>query len=153
MTLQVLEEFLQEFQGCLMVITHDRYFMDKLVDHLFVFEGEGKILDFNGRYDDYRASLKIESTAGGKVEKTIKKETAPVIEKAKEKLSYKEKLEFEQLEKELPKLEELKSEMALKLNETMTDHEELMKLTQKLGDLTTEIDAKTDRWLALAEFV
>lgn len=153
MTLQVLEEFLMEFQGCLMVITHDRYFMDKLVDHLFVFEGEGKIIDFNGTYRDYREALKNNISIEKKVAKTVKKEEPPVVEKEKVKLSYKEKTEFDQLEKELPLLEEKKTELAAKLNNNITDHEELMQLTQELGNLTTNIDTKTDRWLALAEFV
>ena len=152
MTLQVLEEFLEEFQGCLMVITHDRYFMDKLVDHLFVFEGDGKIKDFNGRYSDYRATLKKESTEEKSTIKPQKVKAEKEEEKVKVKLSYKEKLEFEQLEKDIPALEEKKNQLSLQLNDAMTDHEELLKITQELGDITQELDSKTDRWLELSEF-
>jgi len=153
MTLQVLEEFLEEFQGCLMVITHDRYFMDKLVDHLFVFEGDGKILDYNGKYRDYRYEEKANAASGKKEKKEVKVEKKVVDDKPKVKLSYKEKLEFETLEKELPGLEIKKTELAEQLNTNVSDHEELLKLTKELGDLTTDIDTKTDRWLELAEFV
>ena len=152
MTLQVLEEFLEEFQGCLMVITHDRYFMDKLVEHLFVFEGDGKILDYNGRYSDYRIESKANASKDKKVVKETKPEKIVVEDKPKAKLSYKEKLEFEQLEKELPLLEVEKTALAEKLNANISDHEELLKLTQELGALTTDVDKKTDRWLELAEF-
>ena len=153
LTLNVLEEFLMEFQGCLMVVTHDRYFMDKLVDHLFVFEGEGKVKDYLGRYSDYRLEAKrLESK-----EKVAQKETKPVTEKPKNeapktKLSYKEKLEFEALEKDLKNLEVKKETLAKQINDTVTDHSELMKVTKELGDVTTELDTKTDRWLTLSEF-
>ncbi len=152
-TLNVLEDFLMDFQGCLIIVTHDRYFMDKLVDHLFVFEGEGKVKDFLGNYNDYRLDVKqLESK-----QKTIPKETKPSVEKQKSeglktKFSYKEKLEFEQLEKDLEQLEIKKEGLANLLNETVTDHEELMKITKELGEVTIELDTKTDRWLTLSEY-
>ena len=152
-TLNVLEEFLEDFQGCLMIITHDRYFMDKLVDHLFVFEGDGKIKDFTGNYNDYRLTTKHEKVT----QKPLKKEqhTNQVIKESPSKtsLSYKEKLEFEQIEKELPLLEEKKNELNFKLNNSISNHEELLQLTEKLGKLTEDIDLKTDRWLKLSEFI
>lgn len=151
-TLQILEEFLLDFQGCLMIISHDRYFMDKLVDHLFVFEGDGKVKDFLGNYNDYRLTAKPKKTDKSEKISITKKETVKV-DTSKTKLSYKEKLEFENLEKELPLLEVKKAALASKLNVTITDHEELMALTQELGDLTTAIDTKTDRWLELSEFI
>ncbi|MEJ6735829.1 MAG: ABC-F family ATP-binding cassette domain-containing protein [Flavobacteriales bacterium] len=154
-TLNVLEDFLVEFQGCLIIVTHDRYFMDKLVDHLFVFEGDGKIKDFLGNYNDYRLNYKEKEDKGGK-EKVAKKEVKVVSEVPKvaqtKKLSYKEKLEFEQLEKDLETLEVKKGKLADLLNQNTQDHEELMKTTKELGNVTTELDDKTDRWLTLSEF-
>ena len=154
-TLNVLEDFLVEFQGCLIIVTHDRYFMDKLVDHLFVFEGDGKIKDFLGNYNDYRLNYKGKEGKGGK-EKVAKKEVKVVAEVPKvaqtKKLSYKEKLEFEQLEKDLETLEVKKGKLADLLNQNTQDHEELMKTTKELGNVTTELDDKTDRWLTLSEF-
>ena len=154
-TLNVLEDFLVEFQGCLIIVTHDRYFMDKLVDHLFVFEGNGKIKDFLGNYNDYRLNYKEKEGKGGK-EKVAKKEVKVVAEVPKvaqtKKLSYKEKLEFEQLEKDLETLEVKKGKLADLLNQNTQDHEELMKTTKELGNVTTELDDKTDRWLTLSEF-
>ena len=153
LTLNVLEDFLVDFQGCLIIVTHDRYFMDKLVDHLFVFEGEGKVKDFLGNYNDYRLNYKgkeVKEKAAKKEVKVVKEESKP--DQSKTKLSYKEKLEFEQLEKDLETLEVKKEELASLLNNNISDHEELMKTTKELGDVTTELDEKTDRWLALSEF-
>lgn len=152
-TLNVLEDFLMDFQGCLIIVTHDRYFMDKLVDHLFVFEGEGKVKDFLGNYNDYRLKEKLKETN----KTSAPKETKVVEEKSnnqqsKTKHSYKEKLEFEQLEKELELLETKKEQLTNLLEETISDHDELLKITKKLGDVTTSLDAKTDRWLTLSEF-
>ena len=150
----MLEEFLLEFQGCLMIVTHDRYFMDKLVDHLFVFEGDGKIKDFLGNYNDYRLKEKnkeVKVKVVKKIEVVVKEQ--PKQEQSKAKLSYKEKLEFEQLERDLETLETKKGKLADLLNQNMADHEELMKTTKELGDITVELDEKTDRWLALSEFV
>jgi ATP-binding cassette subfamily F protein uup len=160
-TLNVLENFLEEFQGCLLVVTHDRYFMDKLVDHLFVFEGDGKIKDYTGRYSDYRLELKEKEAQEKQAEKQVEKEknnmasatelNNNIVEKPKNKLSFKEKFELEQLEKELPALEVQKSELEDKLNNNITDHQELLKITQKLGYVTKQLDEKTDRWLILSE--
>jgi ATP-binding cassette subfamily F protein uup len=154
MTLNVLEDFLEDFQGCLMIVSHDRYFLDKLVDHLFVFEGDGKIKDFIGKYSDYRFSNKQKKL--GNVSKVVSKEKQEIPQKEKSvktKLSYKEKVEFEELEKDLPILEKRKEELSAKLNETISDHEELLKITQELGDITQAIDTKTDRWLELSELI
>ena len=157
-TLNVLENFLEDFQGCLIVVTHDRYFMDKLVDHLFVFEGDAKIKDYTGRYSDYRLELKEKESLEKQAEKQAEKlrNSLPEvistnIEKTKNKLSYKEKFELEQLEKELPKLEEQKNQLTEQLNTNITNHEELLKVTQKLGYVTKQLDEKTDRWLMLSE--
>ncbi len=157
LTLNVLEDFLMEFQGCLIIVTHDRYFMDKLVDHLFVFEGDGKIKDFLGNYNDYR--FKEAATN----QKAIEKKEKPVVnssnspeegkkEKVKTKFSYKEKLEFEQLEKDLELLEVKKKKLGDSLNESISDHEELMKITKEFGEVSKELEEKSDRWLELSEF-
>ena len=151
-TLNVLEDFLMDFPGCLMIVSHDRYFMDKLVDHLFVFEGEGKIKDFIGKYNDYRLLVKETETEQKNQEQPKVIVDQPKKEKPKTKLSFKEKMEFEQLEKELEELENKKQELSDRLNDNITDHEELIRLTKELGDTTTTLDAKTDRWLELSEF-
>jgi len=154
MTLNVLEDFLQDFQGCLVVVTHDRYFMDKLVDHLFVFEGEGKIKDYLGKYTDYRNERKEQEEIAKSKQKTVEKEKKIVVkDQPKTKLSYKEKLEFETLEKEIPLLEEQKENLNNRLAENITDHEELIKLTEQLGEVSSSLDEKTDRWLTLSEFI
>ena len=155
LTLNVLEDFLMEFQGCLIIVTHDRYFMDKLVDHLFVFEGDGKIKDFLGNYNDYRFKSKALAEGQKTIEKKVKPQAVAVekaVEKKKTKFSYKEKLEFEQLEKDLETLELRKSELTEQLNTVGTDHDKLMKLTKEIGKLTNELDTKTDRWLTLSEY-
>lgn len=152
LTLNVLEDFLVEFQGCLIIVTHDRYFMDKLVDHLFVFEGDGKIKDFLGNYNDYRLNYKGKEDKQKSIKKEAKlKKEAPKPKKSNTKLSYKEKLELEQLEKDLESLEIKKEELSTLLNENISDHEELLKATKEFGEITTELDTKTDRWLILSE--
>lgn len=149
-TLNVLEDFLEDFQGCLMVVTHDRYFMDKLVDHLFVFEGEGKIKDYIGKYNEYRLEAKNKSTST--IEKPKQETSAKTKDQPKTKLSYKEKVEFEELEKDIPKLEEKKAALNQLLLDSSSNHEELLKLTEELGEVTKSLDEKTDRWLELSEF-
>src|SRR5205085_9704387 len=99
-TLNTLEDFLDNFGGCLIIVSHDRYFMDRLVDHLFVFEGDGQIKDFNGNYSQYREWQKQKETVEPEVKKSEEPRSAP-IPATKRKLSYKEQREFEQLEKEL----------------------------------------------------
>lgn len=154
MTLNVLEDFLQDFQGCLLVVTHDRYFMDKLVDHLFVFEGDGKIKDFIGKYTDYRNDKKEQEEQEKLKTKPVEKEKEnKTNDQPKTKLSYKEKLEFEALEKDIPLLEEKKEQLNQLLSDSVSDHEELIMLTNKLGEVSLLLDKKTDRWLELSEFV
>ena len=155
LTLNVLEDFLMDFPGCLMIVSHDRYFMDKLVDHLFVFEGDGKVKDFLGKYNDYRLAAKDKEGNIKTIEKKIEKpiETPkPKVEANRTKLSYKEKVEFEQLEKDIPLLEAKKEELNNLLLTNAADHEELMKVTEEFGKLSADLDAKTDRWLVLSEF-
>jgi ATP-binding cassette subfamily F protein uup len=148
-TLSVLENFLLEFQGCLLIVSHDRYFMDRLVDHLFVFEGDGLIRDFPGNYSQYRDSLKEEEST--EPEKTPLKETPAPVAPAKKRLSYKEQREFEALEKEIPALEKEKQEIYTRLQTEGLVYEELQKLTERIGIITRQIDEKELRWLELSE--
>ena len=161
LTLNVLEEFLLEFGGCLIVVTHDRYFMDKLVDHLFVFEGEGVIEDFNGKYQEYREYKHLQELAQEKEKKAGKQEKYQQ-EKAdkkvndtaqKRKLTYKEQKEYENLEKEIEQLEEEKEQLTDRLNSGTLDHEALQQVSETLGEVMDTIDTKTERWLELAEYV
>ncbi|MEM7551176.1 MAG: ABC-F family ATP-binding cassette domain-containing protein [Bacteroidota bacterium] len=152
LTLNRLEEFLEAFKGCLIMVTHDRYFMDKLVDHLFIFEGEGKIRDFNGTYTDYRNEQEqLEETK--KIEKVTME---PVKEKAKEnsekrKLSYHEKKEYEKLESEIEKLETEKSSIENDLSDASKSFEEIEKLSKDIALVIEQIDEKTLRWMELSE--
>lgn len=147
-TLSVLEEFLLHFQGCLLIVSHDRYFMDRLVDHIFVFEGEGVIRDFIGNYGEYREAERVKETVKDtSVEKTIVKDT-----NKKTKLSYKEKIEFENLEKEIAALEKEKNELENKLNNGSADYIELQKWSERLSVISQTLDEKSMRWLELAEY-
>lgn len=147
-TLNVLEEYLQNFAGCLMIVSHDRYFMDRLVDHLFVFEGNGKISDFPGNYTDYREKNGVPSSEPPK-EVESKKEVQK--EKAKtKKLSYNEQRELDSLDKEIPKLEAKKKELQESMNHE-SEYEKLQEISDQLKVLETEIEEKEMRWLELSE--
>ena len=149
-TLNVLESFLLDFQGCLIVVSHDRYFMDKIVDHLLVFKGNGVIEDFPGNYSDYRAyedSQVIEKRE--QKEKTeAPKNTWKKTESAK--LSYQEQKEFKQLEKEIQKLESKKQEIQNRFTDTSLSGEQIEALSVELGEVTDAIDTKTERWFELS---
>lgn len=154
-TLNVLEEFLESFKGCLIVVTHDRYFMDKVVDHLWIFEGEGVIRDFNGNYQDYLDEA-AEKKAGLKQEKVVAV-AGPVEVKtekpapAKRKLSYNEQRELDLLGKELPELETKKQRLEEQLSSGSSNHEDLLQWTKEIQELTARIDEKSMRWLELSE--
>jgi len=152
-TLQVLENFLSEFPGCLIIVSHDRYFMDKLVDHLFVFEGEGIIRDFPGNYTQYRleqrADKEVENTTA---EKIIKPK--PILKKSTEKrVSFKDKREFELLEIEIEALSKEKQNITTQLNDASLPFEELRKLSERIAELTEILDEKELRWLELSELM
>ena len=146
-TLNILEEFLMNFQGCLLVVSHDRYFMNRLVDHLFVFEGSGVIRDFNGNYAEYRESQKTDTPKETPAVKPKKDESAP-----KTKLSYKERQEFQKLEKEIAELELEKSKLTRTLEIGGSDYQALQKTSLRLADVTKLLDEKSSRWLELSEF-
>lgn len=148
-TLGVLENFLSEFPGCLLIVSHDRYFMDRLVDHLFVFEGDGAIRDFPGNYSQYRLQQTKDETS---IKKTEEKQTEqPAKEKNRRQLTFKEKREFELLEKEISDLSKEKEVITEKLNSGSTSFEELQQLSVRIGEVTRLLDEKELRWLELSE--
>lgn len=157
-TLQVLEEYLQDFAGCVIVVSHDRYFMDKVVDHLLVFKGEGEIQDFPGNYTQYREWCRLHpKTEGEGAEKKATKPTAkeqPSATQKKEgkrKMTYKEKREYEQLTKELEQLENEQKTLEEALCSGQLSVEELTEKSKRLPEIKDEIDEKEMRWLELAE--
>ncbi len=158
--MSVLEDYLRVFEGCLIVVSHDRYFMDKMVDHIFVFEGQGKVKDIVGNYTDYRKKLqddikndRKEAAAAISAEKLAAREEKPAQkEKSKRNLTFKEKIEFEKLEKELEDLESEKVRLTEILSDAKKSNEELMEAGIQIGKLVEEIDQKTERWLELSEF-
>jgi ATP-binding cassette subfamily F protein uup len=148
-TINALEEYLEMYDGCLLVVSHDRYFMNKMVHHTFVFEGEGEVTDIIGNYEEYRIHRKEKSTQQ-RQEKREEKQAQQ--QKEKTKLSYKEKQEFELLEKELEQLEHKKQELTAKLSAPDIHHDELLKVGAELEQLIATIETKSNRWLELAEF-
>lgn len=155
-TLNVLEEYLQSFKGCVIVISHDRYFMDKVVDHLFVFHGDANVQDFPGNYTDYRLWREMKE----ETERLEKENTKKVIPNQQEernanrpkvKMSYKEKREFEELEKEIAQLEEEKKELEALLCSGSLSNEEMMIKSNRIGEIIDLLDTKELRWLELSE--
>lgn len=154
LTMNVLEDYLFHFEGTLLIASHDRYFMDKLAAHIFVFSGKGNIVDFPGNYSDYKSDLEKvvkETTVKSKIQKD-KRNSRSNVEK-KQKLSYNEKKEFESLEKEIGKLERRKEELVDKLNGGAENHEELLGWSKEIELLTSRIEVKEFRWLELSELV
>ena len=154
-TLQILEEYLQDFPGCVIVVSHDRYFMDKVVDHLLVFKGEGEIKDFPGNYTQYRQWSQLQpnepkESKEVKVEKETKTASDINIQQ-KRKLTYKEKREFEQLEKEIADLEAEQQALEEALCSGTLSVEELTEKSKRLPLLKDELDEKSMRWLELSE--
>ena len=155
-TLNVLEEFLMNFPGCLIIVSHDRYFLDRLVDHLFVFEEGGNIRDFPGNYTDYRNFL-----AENNVSKAESKNTAarpaptppPAPSTTKRKASYKEQKEFESLEIEMAKLEQEKADYIEKLNGGSNNHQDITQWAQQIERINNSLEEKEMRWLELSELM
>ncbi len=155
-TLNILEEFLKEFPGCLIIVTHDRYFMDKLVDHLFVMEGDGRIRDFLGNYSEYRQLQKERAQTGQReAEGEKRKQPAaghpPKPDSEQPKLSYQERKEMNRLEKEISRLEARKTEITEQFNDTGLTAERIEELSRELGELNQQLEDKETRWLELAE--
>lgn len=159
LTLNVLEQYLQDFGGCVIVVSHDRYFMDKVVDHLFVFHGDGDIQDYPGNYTDYREWRELKEAEARESEKNGAAMPAaekagnqkPRTEKAR-KLSFKEKQEFEALGNELPRLEAEKEELEAQMSSGTLPPDELRKAGLRMTALIGEIDTKEMRWLELSEY-
>lgn len=148
MTLQVLEQYLQDFRGCVIVVSHDRYFMDKVVDHLLVFRGDGVIDDFPGNYTQYRNSkAQVSMQSDGATSNVVK----PRLSEQKKRLSYKEQKELESLELAIDALEKEKKEIEERLSGTDIAMEEIMRLSVRLPQLEAEMEEKTVRWMALEE--
>ncbi len=151
LTLQALEEFLEEFQGCLLVVSHDRYFLDKLCDHLFIFEGGGRIKDFNGRYYEWREDQKrvdaIKTPKGKTVGSPKEEKTAK-----KNKLSFSEKREWEDLPIQITALEDRREELNQIFESNKQDPDQLVKASEEIERIITELDQKEMRWLELSEF-
>ncbi|MGW8121184.1 ABC-F family ATP-binding cassette domain-containing protein [Roseivirga echinicomitans] len=150
-TLNTLENFLENFEGCLVLVSHDRYFVDKLVDHLFVFDGEGDIRDYNGNYTDWR----MEEVAAKEAPKPkpVEKPAAPAPKKEQRKISYKEKAEFDTLEKDMAKLEAQKTVLNDKITSGSTNHEELTAWATELERINNDLENKEMRWLELSEYL
>jgi ABC transport system ATP-binding/permease protein len=155
-TLRTLEEFLLEYPGCIVIVSHDRYFMDRMVDHLFAFEGDGVIKDYPGNYSQYREALAKQNFTGHEI-KPIEEVKAPVSvvaatdTAAKKKLSFKEKHEFETIEKELPALQQEKNALEQKMNSGALNFDELQKAATRVGEIAALLDEKEMRWLELSE--
>ncbi|WP_027450543.1 ABC-F family ATP-binding cassette domain-containing protein [Xylanibacter brevis] len=153
-TLQILEEYLQDFPGCVIVVSHDRYFMDKVVDHLLVFKGNGEIKDFPGNYTQYRqwSALQPKESATKKV---VKQTEAPAANNAaapvKRRLTFKEKREYEQLEKDIEALEQEKKDIEEALSSGTLSVDDITTMSIRLPKLNNELDEKSMRWLELAE--
>lgn len=151
MTLSVLEDYLQSFNGCVLIVSHDRYFMDKVVDSLFVFEGDGEISSFVGKYTEYFFKKQNEQ----KKQKNIEKKEKPKREKKQndndKKLSYKEKRLFEQLEREIPELENKKTEIENLLNSGSLNHDEISEKAAELAQIKETLEEKEMIWLELSE--
>lgn len=152
-TLQVLEEYLQSFKGCVIVVSHDRYFMDKVVDHLLVFNGQGDIRDFPGNYTDYRDWKAAKAAFEKENAPKVKKESKPQRERpeGKRRMTFKERKEFEQLEQEIAALEEEKKTIETALCSGTLSVEELTEKSKRLPVLNEELDEKSLRWLELSE--
>lgn len=151
-TMQILEEYLQDFPGCVIVVSHDRYFMDKVVDHLLVFKGQGEVKDFPGNYSQYRQWLAMEEAATVKDNKEPRGKTAKSYRHDdRRRMTYKERLEFEKLEKEIAQLEEEQHLIEDALCSGTLSVDELTEKSKRLPVLQSELDEKSMRWLELSE--
>ena len=160
LTLNVLEEYLQSFKGCLLIVSHDRYFLDKIVDHLFIIREGGQVKDFVGQYSEYREYIKEQEAeearqakiAAEKAQRQNATQSTPsVAPTPRKKLSYKEQRELEALEQKIPQLEQEKSDLEAKLSSGELSHDALNEASQRIGELIALIEEKEMRWLELSE--
>jgi ATP-binding cassette subfamily F protein uup len=151
-TLNVLQEFIEEFEGCVIVISHDRYFMDNCVEHLFCFEGNGKVRDYYGTYTEYRNEIQENKYSQTETKSNSEKavETKPTTKSTTNKLNYNEQREFSKIEDELPKLEVEQVDLSSRLTESLS-FEELQKVTDRLSTIAKTIEDYNLRWMELAE--
>ena len=149
--LNVLEDYLMDFPGCLIIVTHDRYFMDRLVDHIFVFEGNGKIKDFNGSYSEYRALQKSGEKSSGPTSDTGS--DSPKKEASQNKIQFEQRKELQKLEKEIQKLENQKTEINLKFENPDLSPAEIMEWSEKLKLVQEQLDEKEMKWLEMSESI
>ncbi|MEZ4909707.1 MAG: ABC-F family ATP-binding cassette domain-containing protein [Saprospiraceae bacterium] len=150
LTLNILEDYLLQFSGCVVVVTHDRYFMDRIADHLFVLEGNGNLKDYNGTHSEYRTLLKNNIiAANASMSSTDSSEKS----QSQGKISYEQRKEFARLEKDIKKLEERKAEITEKFNSSELDSDTIMKLSTELDQIQNQISEKEESWLELAELM
>ena len=155
-TLAILEDYLSNFKGCVIVVSHDRFFLDRIADHIFVFKGKGEVKDFPGNYSDYREFLKLKDQEEAKQNKEKNKDTSPnklrnTDKEKKVKLSFKEKRELEEINKILPELEEEKNILEEKMSSGLLDHTELISAGERMKELINRIDTMEFRALELME--
>ena len=150
-TLKVLEEFLEEFEGCIITVSHDRYFMDRLVDHLFIFEGEGQVRDFPGNYTDYRTHISSDDKL--KQTKSKDKDVKDKFTEGKRKLTYNEKKEYDTIESVIDALEQEKTTIGVQFNDPDLNPEKIKELGMRIKEIDDEIADKTARWMELAELI
>ena len=155
-SLNVLEDFLEKFPGCLLLVSHDRYFVDHLVDQLLVFEGEGDINFYNGNYSDFRQQekeIKEKQARQKEVKKTEPAKPAKEVKKEKRKASYNEQREYEKIQEEIESLEKEKKVLVDKMTNQQLEYDDLMETSQKIEALSESIDEKTLRWMELDELI
>ncbi|WP_306429657.1 ATP-binding cassette domain-containing protein [Sphingobacterium sp. E70] len=152
-TLNVLEDFLDNYRGVLILVSHDRYLLDKLTDQLFIFEGTGKIRIYNGNYADFKSEQdEIQKLEKEKQKKNSQDKAKPEVKEEKKKLSYKDQLEYNKLETEIENLELQVKAKTEELNQ-LTDHVKLSTLAEEIKTMQEQIDQKSERWLYLADFM
>jgi ATP-binding cassette subfamily F protein uup len=150
LTLNVLEDFLMEFPGCVIMVSHDRYFMDKIVDHLFVLEGNGKCIDFNGDYSAYRQIAKEKLQATKREEKIVSQQAGEMVQKTSV-ITFEQRKEINKVEKEIQKLEEKKKQITNMFDDSNLTPEKIQTLSKELNEISNLIEEKELRWLALNE--
>jgi ATP-binding cassette subfamily F protein uup len=152
MTLNVLENYLQQFNGCVLIVSHDRYFMDNIVDHIFVFRSRGEVKDYPGTYTQYRDKI-MDTFAKEKPEKTKKKSKEKPKPRKKSSVTHKQKQEYQKLEKEIEALEEEKKSIEEEMNSGNLDNDKIVEKSNRLGEVMRLIDEKTNRWIELSEMM